>query len=97
MDHTNGHSHHKPHQRLRARPDGITFFFLAQVTVVALASASIAAILVCLSFSILIAVLSARILKENLDVKQLIGIGIASASGILILARALEVYFVSKE
>jgi drug/metabolite transporter (DMT)-like permease len=65
---------------------GITFFFIAQVTGIALANASIAAILVCLLSPILITALSARILKENLKKRQVIGIGIASAGTFTVIA-----------
>jgi drug/metabolite transporter (DMT)-like permease len=65
---------------------GITFFFIAQVTGIALANASIAAILVCLLSPILITVLSTRILKENLKRKQFIGIGIAAAGTLTVIA-----------
>jgi drug/metabolite transporter (DMT)-like permease len=44
-----------------------------------MASASTAAILVCLLSPIIIAALSARILKEHLTKKQIFGIGIAAA------------------
>jgi drug/metabolite transporter (DMT)-like permease len=65
---------------------GITFFFIAQVTGIALASASIAAILVCLLSPILIATLSARILRENLRKKQVTGIGIAAIGTFTVIA-----------
>jgi len=57
---------------------GVTFFFTAQYTGIQMASASVAAILVCLLSPILIAALSARIFKENLTKKQILGIGIAA-------------------
>jgi drug/metabolite transporter (DMT)-like permease len=58
---------------------GVTFFFTAQYTGIQMASASIAAILVCLLSPILISVFSARMFKERLMRKNVLGIGIASA------------------
>jgi drug/metabolite transporter (DMT)-like permease len=58
---------------------GVTFFFVAQYTGIQMASASTAAILVCLLSPIIIAALSARILEEHLTKKQIFGIGIAAA------------------
>jgi drug/metabolite transporter (DMT)-like permease len=57
---------------------GVTFFFTAQYTGIQMVSASVAAILVCLLSPILITVLSARIFKEHLTKKQILGIGIAA-------------------
>jgi len=57
---------------------GATFFFTAQYTGIQMAGASMAAILVCLLSPILIAVLSAKIFKESLTKKQILGIGIAA-------------------
>lgn len=65
---------------------GITIFFIAQVTGIQMASASIASILVCLLSPILITALSARILKENLTRKQAIGIGTAAAGTFTVIA-----------
>jgi drug/metabolite transporter (DMT)-like permease len=58
---------------------GVTFFFTIQYTGIKMAGASIAAILVCLLSPILITVLSARIFKEHLSKRQVLGIGIAAA------------------
>jgi len=58
---------------------GVTFFYAAQYTGIQMASASIAAILVCLLSPIIISILSARIFKERLTKKQIFGIGIAAA------------------
>jgi len=57
---------------------GVTFFFIMQYMGIQLAGASIASILVCLLAPILISILSARILKEHLRKKQILGIGIAA-------------------
>lgn len=57
---------------------GVTFFFAAQYTGIQMASASIAAILVCLLSPILISVFSARMFKEQLMGKNVLGIGIAA-------------------
>ena len=57
---------------------GVTFFFAAQYTGIQMASASIAAILVCLLSPILISVFSARMFKEQLMRKNVLGIGIAA-------------------
>ena len=64
---------------------GITFFFITQVTGIALTNASIAAILVCLLSPILITVLSSRILKENLKRNQTIGIAVAAAGTLTVI------------
>lgn len=65
---------------------GVTFFYAAQYTGIQMASASIAAILVCLLSPIIIAVLSARIFKERLTKKQIFGIGIAAAGTFTVIA-----------
>jgi len=65
---------------------GVTFFYAAQYTGIQMASASIAAILVCLLSPIIIAVLSARIFKERLTKKQIFGIGIATAGTFMVIA-----------
>jgi drug/metabolite transporter (DMT)-like permease len=57
---------------------GVTFFYAVQYTGIQMASASIAAILVCLLSPIIIAVISARIFKEHLTKKQIFGIGTAA-------------------
>jgi len=57
---------------------GITIFFVAQYTGIEMASPSIAAILVCLLSPILITVFSARMFKEHLTRKQILGAGIAA-------------------
>ena len=56
---------------------GITLFFVVQYTGIQMAGPSIAAILVCLLSPVLITVLSARMLKEYLTTKQILGIIIA--------------------
>lgn len=65
---------------------GVTFFFAVQYTGIQLAGASIAAILVCLLSPILISVLSARIYKESLTRKQVVGIGVAATGTIAVVA-----------
>lgn len=65
---------------------GVTFFYAAQYTGIQMASASIAAILVCLLSPIIIAVLSARIFKERLTKKQIFGIGVAAAGTFITIA-----------
>ena len=65
---------------------GVTFFFIAQYTGIDLAGASVAAILVTLLSPILIAVFSARMLKERLVRKQVFGIGVATAGAFIVIA-----------
>jgi len=69
---------------------GVTFFFTAQYTGIQMAGASIAAILVCLLSPILIAVLSAKILKEHLTVKQIFGIATAAIGTFIIVISTLS-------
>ena len=57
---------------------GVTFFFTIQYTGIQMASASIAAIFVCLLAPIVISFLSAIIFKEHLVKRQVFGIGIAA-------------------
>jgi drug/metabolite transporter (DMT)-like permease len=57
---------------------GVTFFFIAQYSGIQLAGASIASIFVCLLAPILISFLSARIFKEKLSKRNLLGVGIAA-------------------
>jgi drug/metabolite transporter (DMT)-like permease len=64
---------------------GVTFFFIVQYTGIQMASASVAAIMVCLLSPILISVFSARIFKEHLRKKQLLGIGIAAAGTLTVI------------
>ena len=64
---------------------GVTFFFIAQYTGIQMASASIAAIFVCLLSPIIITVLSARMFKEHLSKKQILGIGIAAAGAFTVI------------
>jgi drug/metabolite transporter (DMT)-like permease len=64
---------------------GVTFFFVVQYTGIQLAGASIAAILVCFLSPILISVLSARIYKESLMGKQVLGIGVAATGTIAVI------------
>jgi drug/metabolite transporter (DMT)-like permease len=64
---------------------GVTFFFVAQYTGIQMASASVAAILVCLLSPILISVFSARIFKEQLMGKNLFGIGIAAVGTFVVI------------
>lgn len=56
---------------------GVTFFFTIQYTGIQMAGPSIAAILVCLLSPILITVFSARLFKEHLTKRQILGILIA--------------------
>jgi drug/metabolite transporter (DMT)-like permease len=65
---------------------GITFFFIAQYSGIQMAGASVAAILVCLLSPILIGFLSARIFKETLTKKNVLGIGIAAAGTFAVIA-----------
>jgi drug/metabolite transporter (DMT)-like permease len=65
---------------------GVTFFFAVQYTGIQLAGASVAAILVCFLSPILISVLSARIYKESLTRKQVLGIGVAATGTIAVIA-----------
>jgi len=65
---------------------GVTFFFTAQYTGIRMAGASIAAILVCLLSPILIAVFSARMLKEHLTKRQISGICIAATGTFIVIA-----------
>lgn len=65
---------------------GVTFFFTFQYTGIQMASASIASILVCLLAPVLISILSARIFKEHLSKKQIIGIGIAALGTLTVIA-----------
>jgi len=64
---------------------GITFFFTAQYTGIQLASAAIAAILVCLLSPILITVFSARIFRERLTRRQVLGIIVAAAGTLAVI------------
>jgi len=66
---------------------GVTFFFTAQYTGIQMAGASIAAIFVCLLSPIIIAVFSARMFKEHLTRKQILGIGIAAAGTFIVITR----------
>jgi drug/metabolite transporter (DMT)-like permease len=65
---------------------GVTFFFTVQYTGIQMASASIAAILVCLLSPILIAVLSARLFNEQLLKKQTMGTGVAALGTFAVVA-----------
>jgi drug/metabolite transporter (DMT)-like permease len=65
---------------------GVTFFFTIQYTGIQMASASTAAILVCLLSPILITIFSARMLKEHLARRQVLGIGIAAAGTLTVIA-----------
>jgi drug/metabolite transporter (DMT)-like permease len=64
---------------------GVTFFFAVQYTGIRLAGASIASILVCLLSPILISVFSARMFKEQLKGKNVLGIGIAAAGTFIVI------------
>jgi drug/metabolite transporter (DMT)-like permease len=65
---------------------GVTLFFTVQYTGIQLAGASIAAILVCLLAPILISVFSARMFKEQLMTLNIVGIGIAAAGTLVVVA-----------
>jgi drug/metabolite transporter (DMT)-like permease len=65
---------------------GVTFFFIAQYTGIQMASASLASILVCLLSPILIGAISARMFKEPLMRKQIIGIGIGAVGTFTVVA-----------
>jgi drug/metabolite transporter (DMT)-like permease len=64
---------------------GVTFFFVVQYTGIQLAGASVAAILVCFLSPILISALSARIYKESLKGRQVLGIGVAATGTIAVI------------
>ena len=64
---------------------GVTFFFTAQYTGIQMAGASIAAIFVCLLSPILITVFSARMFKERLGQKGILGIGIAAVGTLTVI------------
>jgi drug/metabolite transporter (DMT)-like permease len=64
---------------------GVTFFFAVQYTGIRLAGASMASILVCLLSPILISVFSARMFKEQLKGKNVLGIGIAAAGTFIVI------------
>ena len=64
---------------------GVTFFFTVQYTGIQLAGASISAILVCFLSPILIAVFSARLFKEQLLQKNILGITIAAAGTLTVI------------
>jgi drug/metabolite transporter (DMT)-like permease len=64
---------------------GITFFFAAQYTGIELAGPSVAVIFVCLLAPILITVLSARIFKERLRTKQILGIGLGATGTFIVI------------
>jgi len=64
---------------------GVTFFFIAQYTGIELAGASIAAILVTLLSPILITIVSSQLLKERLERRQAIGIGVAAIGAFIII------------
>ncbi|NIP67282.1 EamA family transporter [Candidatus Bathyarchaeota archaeon] len=68
---------------------GVTIFFTAQYIGIQMASASIAAIFVCLLSPILIAILSARIFNEQITRKQISGIGIAAAGTLLVITEGI--------
>jgi drug/metabolite transporter (DMT)-like permease len=65
---------------------GVTIFFIIQYTGIELAGASVAALLVTLLSPILIAIFSARILKERLVRRQVFGIGMAAAGAFTVIA-----------
>jgi len=65
---------------------GITFFFAAQYTGIQMAGPSIAAILVCLVSPILITTLSARMFGEHLSKRQILGVGVAAAGTLIVIA-----------
>jgi drug/metabolite transporter (DMT)-like permease len=58
---------------------GVTFFFAAQYTGINLAGATIAAIVVCLLSPILITVFSNIIFKDQMNKRQVLGVGTAAA------------------
>ena len=64
---------------------GVTFFFLAQYTGIKMASASIAAIFVCLLSPILIAIASTSILKERISRGQVSGICFAAVGTLIVV------------
>jgi len=64
---------------------GVTFFFTVQYTGIQLAGASISAILVCFLSPILITVFSARLFKEELLQKNVLGIIIAAAGTLTVI------------
>jgi len=65
---------------------GVTFFFIIQYTGIQMASASIAAILVCLLSPILIGIMSARLFNERLLRRQMTGVGVAAVGTFMVIA-----------
>ena len=65
---------------------GVTFFFTIQYTGIQMASASIASILVCLLAPVITSILSARVFKEHLSKKQIVGIGIVAVGTLTVIA-----------
>lgn len=68
---------------------GVTFFFMLQYTGIQMAGASVASIFVCLLAPILISLLSARIFREHLTRKQILGVCVAAAGTFSVVARAV--------
>lgn len=65
---------------------GVTFYFIVQYTGIKMAGASIASITVSLLSPIVISLFSAKVLKERLTKKQVLGIGIASIGTATVVA-----------
>jgi drug/metabolite transporter (DMT)-like permease len=65
---------------------GVTFYFIVQYTGIEMAGASIASIMVSLLSPIVIGLFSAKVLKERLTKKQVLGIGIASIGTATVVA-----------
>lgn len=65
---------------------GVTFFFIAQYTGIELAGASVSAILVTLLSPVLITVFSARMFKERLAGRQVLGVGFAAVGASIVIA-----------
>jgi drug/metabolite transporter (DMT)-like permease len=65
---------------------GVTFYFIIQYTGIKMAGASIASIMVSLLSPIVISLFSAKVLRERLTRKQVLGIGIASTGTATVVA-----------
>jgi drug/metabolite transporter (DMT)-like permease len=65
---------------------GVTLFFMVQYTGIYMAGPSVAAIMVCLLAPVLISVLSARLFRERLKRRQIVGIGVAALGTFTIVA-----------
>lgn len=76
---------------------GVTFFFTAQYSGIKMASASVAAIFVCLLAPLIITIFSARIFQEHLVKKQILGISIAAIGAFAVIMGGTPAFSRSKE